>query len=71
MKSVIVIRHVQFEGLGLLEEVLAEQKSLQVRFFDAGVDDLGAVAPLEPALLVVLGGPGLFSSVQAILYARA
>ena len=57
MKSVVAIRHVQFEGLGLLEEVLAERKNWQVRLLDAGIDDLSAFDPLEPELLVVLGGP--------------
>ena len=57
MKSVLAIRHVQFEGLGLLEEVVAERRNWQVRTLDAGVDDLSALDPLEPELLVVLGGP--------------
>ena len=63
MKSVLVIRHVQFEGLGLLEEVIAERKNWQVSILDAGVDDLAALDPLEPELLVVLGGPiGVYES---------
>ncbi len=57
MKPVITIRHVQFESLGLLEDVLAERKNWQVQVLDAGVDDLTAFDPLEPELLVVLGGP--------------
>ena len=57
MKSVLAIRHVHFEGLGLLEEVLAERKNWQVRVLDAGIDDLSGLDPLEPELLVVLGGP--------------
>ena len=57
MKSVLAIRHVHFEGLGLLEEMLAERKTWHVRVLDAGIDDLSALDPLEPELLVVLGGP--------------
>jgi len=57
MKSVLAIRHVHFEGLGLLEEMLAERKTWQVRVLDAGIDDLSAFDPLEPELVVVLGGP--------------
>ncbi|MEI6559770.1 MAG: glutamine amidotransferase [Rhodospirillaceae bacterium] len=57
MKSVLAIRHVMFEGLGLLEDVLAERKSWQVCVLEAGIDDLSAVDALEPELLVVLGGP--------------
>ena len=57
MKSVLAIRHVHFEGLGLIEEMLAERKSWQVTVLDAGIDDLAAPDPLEPELLVVLGGP--------------
>ncbi|MDN3518692.1 glutamine amidotransferase [Aquisalimonas lutea] len=54
--SCVAFRHVAFEGLGLLEPLLAE-RGFRVRYLDAGVDDLGAVDPLAPDLLVVLGGP--------------
>ncbi len=56
MKSVLAIRHVQFEGLGLLGDVLAEH-GYQVDHVDAGVDDLGAIDAAKADLLVVLGGP--------------
>ena len=56
MKSVLAIRHVHFEGLGLLGDVLAED-GFQVDSVDAGVDDLAALDPLKADLLVVLGGP--------------
>ena len=56
MKSVLAIRHVHFEGLGLLGDVLAED-GYQVDYVDAGVDDLAALDPLQADLLVVLGGP--------------
>ena len=57
MKSVLAIRHVHFEGLGLIEEMLAERKSWQVTVLDAGIDDLAALDSLAPEVLVVLGGP--------------
>lgn len=56
MKSALAIRHVSFEGLGLLGDVLAEH-DYQVSYADAGVDDLAALNPHQPDLLVVLGGP--------------
>ena len=37
--------------------MLAERKTWQVRVLDAGIDDLAALDPLEPELVVVLGGP--------------
>ena len=56
MRSVLAIRHVHFEGLGLLGDVLAEER-YQVAYVDAGGEDLAAIDPLKPDLLVVLGGP--------------
>jgi GMP synthase (glutamine-hydrolysing) len=56
MRSVVAIRHVPFEGLGLLGDIL-DKGGFQVRYVDAGVDDIGAIEALEPDLLVVLGGP--------------
>jgi GMP synthase (glutamine-hydrolysing) len=56
MRSVLAIRHVPFEGLGLLGDVLAEH-DYQVELLDAGVDDLAAIDAVKADLLVVLGGP--------------
>ncbi len=56
MKSVVAIRHVPFEGLGLLGDVLAEY-DYQIDPVDAGVDDLATLDSNKPDLLVVLGGP--------------
>lgn len=56
MKHVVAIRHVYFEDLGTLEPVL-EQRGYAVRYHDVGLDDFAALDPLEPDLLVVLGGP--------------
>lgn len=52
----LAIRHVAFEDLGLLAPLL-EARGLGIRYLEAGVDDLAAVDPLRPDLLVVLGGP--------------
>ncbi|GIX49415.1 MAG: GMP synthase [Candidatus Tectimicrobiota bacterium] len=56
MKTALAIRHVPFEDLGSFAAVLAEA-GFAVTYLEAGLDDLQAVAPLAPDLLVVLGGP--------------
>lgn len=56
MSDVITIRHVCFEDLGSFAEVPAE-RGLSPRYLDAGIDDLAALDPLEPKLLMILGGP--------------
>ena len=56
MKLVTAIRHVHFEDLGVLEDVLTAQ-GIATRYVDAGVDDLTALPRLGGDLLVVLGGP--------------
>lgn len=56
MKNVLVVRHVCFEDLGTLSDVLTGH-GLRARTIEAGVDELGIEDPLAPALLVVLGGP--------------
>lgn len=56
MKTCVAIRHVAFEDLDLLEGVLAE-RGFAVRYVEAPTDDLAALDPLAPDLLVVLGGP--------------
>lgn len=55
-RTALAIRHVAFEDLGLLEPLLAA-RGLTVRYVEAGVDDLAAIDPLEPRLIVILGGP--------------
>jgi GMP synthase (glutamine-hydrolysing) len=52
----LAIRHVPFEDLGLLGPLLAERHH-EVRYVEAPTADLDTVDPLEPDLLVVLGGP--------------
>jgi putative intracellular protease/amidase len=56
VKIALAIRHVHFEDLGSLEAVLAEQ-GYGVAYAEAGLDNIAALDPLEPDLLVVLGGP--------------
>ena len=56
LRTAAVIRHVTFEDLGVLAPVLAA-RGISARYFDAGVDDLGAIERDAPDLLVVLGGP--------------
>jgi GMP synthase (glutamine-hydrolysing) len=56
MKHAVVIRHLAFEDLGSLDEVL-KQKDYVVSYLEAGRDNFAEVAPLTPDLLVILGGP--------------
>jgi GMP synthase (glutamine-hydrolysing) len=56
LKSAIVIRHVAFEDLGNFREPL-EGRGSDVRYVEAGVDDLTGLDAIAPDLLVVLGAP--------------
>lgn len=56
MKNVLAIRHVAFEDLGSFEPLLAA-RGYALRYADAGLDDLAALDPEAPDLLIVLGGP--------------
>ena len=56
MKTCVAIRHVAFEDLGSFEPFLWEA-GFEVSYREAGWDELDAVDPLAPDLLVVLGGP--------------
>jgi GMP synthase (glutamine-hydrolysing) len=56
LSTAAVIRHVAFEDLGVLAPVLAA-RGISARYFEAGVDDLGAIERDAPDLLVVLGAP--------------
>jgi GMP synthase (glutamine-hydrolysing) len=55
-RRALALRHVAFEDLGLLAPLCAE-RGLEVGYVEAPVDDLAAVDPLAPELVVVLGGP--------------
>jgi GMP synthase (glutamine-hydrolysing) len=54
--EVLAIRHVHFEDLGCLELVLGERGHL-VRYLDVGRGRIDAPNPLDPSVLIVLGGP--------------
>ena len=56
MKTALAIRHVAFEDLGSFYAVLA-RRGYHVLFREAGADDLSAIDPLGPDLLIALGGP--------------
>jgi len=56
MKTCLALRHVAFEDLGSFEPLL-RAAGYQVVYHDAGYDDLAAIDPLVPDLMVVLGGP--------------
>lgn len=56
MKTALVIRHLAFEDLGLFERTI-EASGYQVRYLEAGMDDLSWIEPVDPDLLIILGGP--------------
>jgi GMP synthase (glutamine-hydrolysing) len=56
MKIALAIRHVAFEDVGIFERPLA-LAGYQLRYLEAGMDDLSRINPLDPELLIVLGGP--------------
>ncbi len=55
-KTVVAIRHVSFEDLGLLAPVL-DRAGWSVSYRDAPIDDLRDAAITHASLLIVLGGP--------------
>lgn len=56
MPTASVLRHVHFEDLGTFAPVLS-RAGFQTRYIDIGVEGLAERNPLEPDLVVVLGGP--------------
>jgi GMP synthase (glutamine-hydrolysing) len=56
MRQALAIRHVAFEDLGNLADVLY-QNDFEVTYTEAGLDDLRQIDALEPDVLIVLGGP--------------
>jgi len=56
MKTARALRHVDFEDLGTLAEVL-EQRGYRIRYADPLREDLTPFRQDEPDLLIVLGGP--------------
>ena len=55
-RTVVAIRHVAFEDLGAFEAVFLES-GFDVRYVEAGVDDLGGLDPGDDEIAVILGGP--------------
>nr|WP_221381533.1 glutamine amidotransferase [Actinoplanes polyasparticus] len=55
-RTVLAVRHLAFEDLGLLAPVLHE-RGHTVRYVDAGIDPLTTAGLLDADLLVILGGP--------------
>jgi GMP synthase (glutamine-hydrolysing) len=55
-RSVIALRHIAFEDLGLLAPVL-EREGWDIAYREASLDDLRDASLREAELLVVLGGP--------------
>lgn len=55
-RTALVIRHVVFEDLGLLREVLTE-RGYSIRYLEAGQDKVTAEELVSADLVVVLGGP--------------
>lgn len=52
----LAIRHVGFEHLDLLEDIL-EQRGHEIRYLDMGIDPLDDIDPQADDLVVILGGP--------------
>lgn len=56
MKQLIAIRHVGFEDLGSYHQFFEDQE-FEIRYVEAGLEDLSELAPQAADLVVVLGGP--------------
>jgi GMP synthase (glutamine-hydrolysing) len=56
MRRAMAVRHIAFEDLGIIAEVL-DRRGYETSYLDAGVDDLATIAPGSGDLLIVLGGP--------------
>jgi GMP synthase (glutamine-hydrolysing) len=56
MKTLVALRHLAFEDLGLIDPFLI-QRGWRVRYRDVGVDDLRTTELRDADLLAVLGGP--------------
>lgn len=56
MKTAVVFRHIEMEGLGVLDAVF-EHWDFAFCYAEAGTEDLADAVSPEPDLLVILGGP--------------
>ncbi|MES2905851.1 MAG: glutamine amidotransferase [Pseudomonadota bacterium] len=55
-KTCLVVRHVNFEGLGMLCDILRE-RNYEFRYADAASDNVCCEKALDDDLMIVLGGP--------------
>jgi GMP synthase (glutamine-hydrolysing) len=55
-KTALAIRHVLFEDLGCLADVLVDA-GYAIRYIEATASNLAAIDPIGPDLVIVLGGP--------------
>lgn len=55
-RTALALRHVYFETLGTFEVEL-EEAGYTSRYVDVADEEVGAIDPIEPDLLVILGGP--------------
>jgi GMP synthase (glutamine-hydrolysing) len=55
-RSVVAVRHVLFEDLGIVAPLLTE-RGYSIRYLDAGVDSVDAATLSSADLVIVLGGP--------------
>lgn len=55
LSNVAVIRHLAFEGLGLLETVF-DDRNIAITIYDAGIQDIEQ-AIIQADLVILLGGP--------------
>jgi GMP synthase (glutamine-hydrolysing) len=56
MKRAVALRHLAFEDLGILADIL-EARGYTIAYQDAGVSDLAAVTLNQGDALIILGGP--------------
>jgi len=56
MKTLMALRHVDFEDLGELEPFFT-QAGVSIQYLDATRASLAGIDPLEADVMVVLGGP--------------
>jgi GMP synthase (glutamine-hydrolysing) len=56
MKTLVALRHLAFEDLGLLESTLIA-RGWRIRYYDIGVDELWKIDLTQVDLLAILGGP--------------
>lgn len=62
IKTAIAIRHIHFEDLGTFEALLSGA-GYKLHYHDVGSAEFSTLEPIEPDLLVVLGGPvGVYES---------